>query len=110
MRMKGGRKEGLRNSISEMEKKKEEDDDEGRRGAGDVGPLQDRPRRRRRNRRGSGEGGGGRPGDRRKFARVDGLVAVCAFVAAFVSVSAGKQPREGGGREEGTEPNTKNAL
>ena len=90
--MKGGRKEGLRNSISEMEKKKEDDEDGERRTRADAGPLQNRPRRS--HRRGSG---GGRYGDRSgNFPRVSGLVAAFAFVAAFVSMSAGKQAAEGG--------------
>ena len=104
MRMKGGRKEGLRNSISEMEKKKEDDEDGERRTGADVGPLQNRPRRSPR--RGSG---GGRYGDRSgNFPRVSGLVAAFAFVAAFVSMSVGKQAAEGG-RGEGPS-NAKNAL
>ena len=95
--MKGGRKGGLRNSISEMEKKEEDDERRGGGGAAaeDVGPPPNRPRRRLRR---SG-GGGGRSGDRRKFRRVDGLVVVFAFLAAFVSMSAGKAKGEGKGRE-----------
>ena len=113
-RMKGGRREGLRNSIAAMEKKLEEGE-EGRRGAGLVGPLLRRPRSRcrcRRSRRGDGGGGVcGEPWtDRRKFRRVDGLVAVFAFAAAFLLMSAGKVkggaegPREGyiGGRTRKT--------
>ena len=94
--MKGGRKGGLRNSISEMEKKEEDDERRGGGGAAaeDVGPPPNRPRRRRRRPRRSG-GGGGRSGDRRKFRRVDGLVVVFAFLAAFVSMSAGKAKGEG---------------
>ena len=86
-----------------MEKKLEEEE-EGGRGAGHVGPLPRRPRPRprlrcRRSRRGDGGGVCGEPWtDRRKFRRVDGLVAVFAFAAAFLLMSAGKVK---GGTDEG---------
>ena len=98
-----------------MEKKQEEDE-EGRRGAGLVGPLLRRPRSRCRRRSRRGDGGGGVCGepwtDRRKFRRVDGLVAVFASAAAFLLMSAGKVKGGAEGPREGyyRGPNTKNAL